>query len=57
MPISNDPNAGSPTITLLRLLLPLNDKVQTASKSIRLDRLPSLMTIIYSEVFTGSFNR
>ena len=24
---SNDPSAGSPTETLLRLLLPLNDKV------------------------------
>lgn len=24
----NDPSAGSPTETLLRLLLPLNDKVQ-----------------------------
>ena len=26
-PISNDPSAGSPTETLLRLLLPLNDQV------------------------------
>jgi hypothetical protein len=25
--ISNDPTAGSPTVTLLRLLLPLNDQV------------------------------
>ena len=25
-----DPSAGSPTETLLRLLLPLNDKVQTS---------------------------
>ena len=24
---SNDPTAGSPTVTLLRLLLPLNDQV------------------------------
>src|ERR1700722_18210860 len=27
----NDPSAGSPTETLLRLLLPLNGKVQSAS--------------------------
>ena len=27
----NDPSAGSPTDTLLRLLLPLNGKVRTAS--------------------------
>ena len=26
-PIMNDPSAGSPTETLLRLLLPLNDQV------------------------------
>ena len=29
--IFNDPSAGSPTETLLRLLLPLNDKVQRTS--------------------------
>ena|SRR5210317_765941 len=29
----NDPSAGSPTETLLRLHLPLNDKVQTSSRS------------------------
>jgi hypothetical protein len=28
VPTDNDPTAGSPTVTLLRLLLPLNDKVQ-----------------------------
>ena len=28
----NDPSAGSPTETLLRLLLPLNEKVQTDSQ-------------------------
>ena len=28
-PFSNDPSAGSPTETLLRLLLPLNDQVWT----------------------------
>ena len=31
----NDPSAGSPTETLLRLLLPLNDQVRAA---FRLDR-------------------
>ena len=30
----NDPSAGSPTETLLRLLLPLNDKVQTNSRNL-----------------------
>ena len=30
--ICNDPSAGSPTETLLRLLLPLNDKVQATSR-------------------------
>ena len=34
--IFNDPSAGSPTETLLRLLLPLNDKVWTASLGISL---------------------
>lgn len=29
---ANDPSAGSPTETLLRLLLPLNDKVETNSR-------------------------
>ena len=31
---ANDPSAGSPTETLLRLLLPLNDKVQANSQAI-----------------------
>ncbi|GJR72179.1 hypothetical protein Tco_0084544 [Tanacetum coccineum] len=31
----NDPSAGSPTETLLRLLLPLNDKVQWNSRDAR----------------------
>ena len=30
--IPNDPFAGSPTKTLLRLLLPLNDQVRTTSQ-------------------------
>ena len=29
---SNDPSAGSPTETLLRLLLPLNDQVWSSSR-------------------------
>lgn len=33
--IHNDPSAGSPTETLLRLLLPLNDQVWLASRSTR----------------------
>ena len=28
----NDPSAGSPTETLLRLLLPLNDQVRSSSR-------------------------
>jgi hypothetical protein len=36
----NDPTAGSPTVTLLRLLLPLNDKVyKTFHEKIRTDFL------------------
>ncbi|KAH0438283.1 hypothetical protein IEQ34_026111 [Dendrobium chrysotoxum] len=32
--LDNDPSAGSPTETLLRLLLPLNDKVQWTSRRV-----------------------
>ena len=32
---SNDPTAGSPTVTLLRLLLPLNDQVCPTSQELR----------------------
>ena len=32
--VSNDPSAGSPTDTLLRLLLPLDNKVQIFLKLI-----------------------
>ena len=31
---TNDPSAGSPTETLLRLLLPLNDQVRTTSQQL-----------------------
>ena len=33
--IINDPSAGSPTETLLRLLLPLNDQVWSSSQQHR----------------------
>ena len=51
---ANDPSAGSPTETLLRLLLPLNDKVWTASRGIR-DGEP--LQLLQSGGLTGSFNR
>ncbi|PHT24905.1 hypothetical protein CQW23_35437 [Capsicum baccatum] len=50
----NDPPAGSPTETLLRLLLPLNDKVQWTSRDVAGSEPP---TSPRSEHFTGSFNR
>ncbi|PHT96297.1 hypothetical protein BC332_34778 [Capsicum chinense] len=50
----NDPSAGSPTETLLRLLLPLNDKVQWTSCDVVGSEPP---TSPRSEHFTGSFNR
>ncbi|PHT56948.1 hypothetical protein CQW23_05434 [Capsicum baccatum] len=50
----NDPFAGSPTETLLRLLLPLNDKVQWTSRDVVGNEPP---TSPRSEHFTGSFNR
>lgn len=50
----NDPSAGSPTETLLRLLLPLNDKVQWTSRDVARSEPP---TSPRSEHFTGPFNR
>ncbi|PHT27910.1 hypothetical protein CQW23_32482 [Capsicum baccatum] len=50
----NDPSAGSPTETLLRLLLPLNNKVQWTSRGVVGSEPP---TSPRSEHFTGSFNR
>ncbi|KAK8670375.1 hypothetical protein V6N13_036993 [Hibiscus sabdariffa] len=50
----NDPSAGSPTETLLRLLLPLNDKVQWTSRDVAGSELP---TSPRSKHFTGPFNR
>jgi len=52
--IDNDPSAGSPTETLLRLLLPLNDKVQWTSHDVASGRP---LTSPQSEHFTGPFNR
>ncbi|PHT24840.1 hypothetical protein CQW23_35494 [Capsicum baccatum] len=48
------PHRGSPTGTLLRLLLPLNDKVQWTSHDVAGSEPP---TSPRSEHFTGSFNR
>ena len=49
---ANDPSAGSPTETLLRLLLPLSDKVHSTSREDQsVDGSPQ------SEVFTGPLNR
>ena len=50
----NDPTVGSPTETLLRLLLPLNDKVQWTSRDIGGGEPPPSPQ---SEHFTGPFNR
>ena len=50
----NDPSAGSPTETLLRFLLPLNDKVQWTSRDVTGSEPPMSPR---SEHFTGPFNR
>ncbi|PHT25138.1 hypothetical protein CQW23_35223 [Capsicum baccatum] len=49
----NNPSVSSPTETLLRLLLPLNDKVQWTSRDVAGSEPPTSMR---SEHFTGSFN-
>ncbi|QHO16152.1 Putative uncharacterized proteinW-F [Arachis hypogaea] len=51
--VDSDPSAGSPTETLLRLLLPLNDKVQWTSHNVAGSEPP---TSPRSEHFTGPFN-
>ncbi|GCB25926.1 putative uncharacterized protein YLR154W-F [Aspergillus awamori] len=51
--LGNDPSAGSPTETLLRLLLPLNDRVDQLSGSG--GSLPTLLS--QSEGLTEPFNR
>ncbi|GLT54542.1 hypothetical protein SLA2020_277340 [Shorea laevis] len=50
----NDPSAGSDVYTLLRLLLPLNDKVQWTSRDVAGGEPPPSPR---SEHFTGPFNR
>ncbi|PHT25843.1 hypothetical protein CQW23_34536 [Capsicum baccatum] len=50
----NDPFAGSPTETLLRLVLPLNDKVRWTYRDVAASEPP---TSLQSKHFTGSFNR
>ncbi|KAK8547765.1 hypothetical protein V6N13_027378 [Hibiscus sabdariffa] len=50
----NDPSAGSPTETLLRLLLPLNDKVQWTSRDVAGSEPPMSPR---PEHFTRPFNR
>ncbi|XLT28966.1 hypothetical protein HN873_060258 [Arachis hypogaea] len=52
--IDNDPSSGSPTEILLRLLLPLNDKVQWTSHNVAGSEPP---TSPRSEHFTEPFNR
>ena len=47
----NDPSAGSPTEALLRLVLPLSDKVCETSRSEAIAGSPQ------SELLTGSLNR
>lgn len=60
LPTGNDPSAGSPTETLLRLLLPLNDQVWT---SFRQPEAPTPsegkqgIQGRQSKVLTKSFNR
>ena len=53
---ANDPSAGSPTETLLRLLLPLSDKVHSSfhiEPKIELDAVPSIHRITQSVGATG----
>ena len=52
MEIFNDPSAGSPTDTLLRLLLPLDNKVQMFSSTL-LWHLQHFHRIIQSVGATG----
>ena len=51
--VPNDPSAGSPTETLLRLLLPLSDKVQVTFQQSNGEPTQRRR----SELFTGSLNR
>ena len=51
--LGNDPSAGSPTETLLRLLLPLNAQVWESSRNHRRREPPELQ----SKYLTKTFNR
>ena len=52
----NDPSAGSPTETLLRLFLPLNDKVYTASRNTERTSIYHTRTLWFQSTgFTGPF--
>lgn len=53
--LGNDPSAGSPTETLLRLLLPLNDQVWSSFRHHR--RPHEAIAAHQSEDLTKSFNR
>ncbi|KAH7842110.1 hypothetical protein Vadar_001591 [Vaccinium darrowii] len=53
-PAASGTTTGSPTKTLLRLLLPLNDKVQWTSRDVAGSKPP---TSLLFERFTGPFNR
>ena len=53
---ANDPSAGSPTETLLRLLLPLSDKVHSSfhiETKMAFDAVPSIHRITQSVGATG----
>ncbi|KAI3477393.1 hypothetical protein L1887_60932 [Cichorium endivia] len=50
MGFDNDPSAGSPTETLLRLLLPLNDKVQWNSRDVAGGEPPTLRSRSLTEL-------
>ena len=47
-PHSNDPSAGSPTETLLRLLLPLNDQVWTSFRLVMASPPPPIAGVVAS---------
>ena len=47
VPAANDPSAGSPTETLLRLLLPLSDKVHQTSYNDTQEMNTIVIQIIY----------
>ena len=64
---ANDPSAGSPTETLLRLLVPLSDKVHETSKCKDQDLNPAAVSkikpcmsqykLLYGETAKGSLKQ